>query len=483
MSLRRLVSIAASTPWSRRREDRQDADLSPIRGSSEDSAGAQPLLGGARTSAQMGSYQYGSVNDAGPSSEVSHSRRSSPEYRRHESTLNRVPEEQGADGDEEEDAEQSEEVEWDLEERGLYPGSYRRVLVLYSFVPITAILVVLLLAFAPELFWPITSPRPSPYPQLYPFPLPEVLLSSAMWSMAYLFRLPLYSGVSSILGAVDPFFTTFLFNVVHTIVFNFLRITSLPILGIRQKMQYSRPTWRDPVFRSVWWLSLGWAIIDVIVGIAQSYAQLALYRNVMVPEDRIAEILASSSAEESRTNLLSSSDEVLPLTLSPRHDAPPNGACPGENGKRVRLVPGNTRSLDEAIRLAVDKDLEQLVNLKEREDLEEIYGFPVIRIPVFVSCLQRLDSILLSTGNTLVLSAAFLSSSLSLSVNATVEMPSTNRPFFIAFPIVMLMNLTMSLLHTPLILPRIGVHTTAYIGFLLGLGSFFAGLGLWGALA
>ena len=40
-------------------------------------------------------------------------------------------------------------------------------------------------------------------------------------------------------------------------------------------------------------------------------------------------------------------------------------------------------SLDDAIRLAVDQDLEQLVSLKEREDLEEIYGIPVIVRPPF----------------------------------------------------------------------------------------------------
>lgn len=251
-------------------------------------------------------------------------------------------------------------------------GSYRRTLTLYTFVPLTSLLMLLSFAFAPELFWPLQDPAPRPRPPLYPFPVLEVLLSSALWSMAYLLRLPLYSGVSFIFGAVDPLLTTVIFNILHAVIFNLLRITSLPILDIRQKMQYSRPTWRDPVFRSVWWLSLGWAIIDVIVGIAQSYSQLALYRSVMVPEDRIAEVLADGS----RTDPLSSSQEILPL--SPRHDNAGIGISAEESGKPVPSVPGNARSLDEAIRLAVDKDLEQLVNLKEREDLEEIYGFPVI---------------------------------------------------------------------------------------------------------
>ena len=41
-------------------------------------------------------------------------------------------------------------------------------------------------------------------------------------------------------------------------------------------------------------------------------------------------------------------------------------------------------SLEEAIRLAVDQDVEQLIHLQEREELEEVYGIPVI-VSVFVS--------------------------------------------------------------------------------------------------
>lgn len=107
------------------------------------------------------------------------------------------------------------------------------------------------------------------------------------------------------------------------------------------------------------------------------------------------------------------------------------------------------------------------------------------KIPVFVSCLQRIDSILLSTGITLTLSASYLHSALSIPSRdlSLLSIPTSNEPFIIAFPSILLLNLCLNLLHTPLILPRIGVHTTAYVGFLLGLGSFFVGLGLWGALA
>lgn len=83
----------------------------------------------------------------------------------------------------------------------------------------------------------------------------------------------------------------------------------------------------------------------------------------------------------------------------------------------------------------------------------------------------------------MTLAAAYLNSSLSLSITHLSLLPSTNRPFLIALPLILLLNLFFDLIHTPLILPRIGVHTTAYIGFLFGLGTMFTGLGLWGALA
>lgn len=105
------------------------------------------------------------------------------------------------------------------------------------------------------------------------------------------------------------------------------------------------------------------------------------------------------------------------------------------------------------------------------------------RIPVFISCLQRIDSILLSTGITLSLSASYLHSSLSQSIPHPDNTSSTNRPFLIALPLVLILNFFLNILYTPLILPRVGLHTTSYIGLLLGLGSFFTGLGLWDALS
>lgn len=126
MSLRRLVTVAAVAPFSRRAQSsRQDEDMSPLRGDGADGRDegmTQPLLKNVGV-VDLASpiREYGAVSHAGPSSESSQgSRRASPEVRRRESGLNRVPEELDAD---EAAAQEAEDAEWDLEERGLYPGA------------------------------------------------------------------------------------------------------------------------------------------------------------------------------------------------------------------------------------------------------------------------------------------------------------------------------------------------------------------------
>jgi hypothetical protein len=112
----------------------------------------------------------------------------------------------------------------------------------------------------------------------------------------------------------------------------------------------------------------------------------------------------------------------------------------------------------------------------------KISGHPQ-KIPVFISTLQRLSSIILSQGLSLLLSAAYLSSPISLQAErAPPTAVLSNRPFAITFPIVVVLHLLLSILHTPLVLPRIGLHTASYVGLIVGLGCMFAGLGVWKAL-
>jgi hypothetical protein len=146
------------------------------------------------------------------------------------------------------------------------------------------------------------------------------------------------------------------------------------------------------------------------------------------------------------------------------------------------------------------------MRLKNREELEEVYGIPVIRIPVFISCLHRLNAILSSLGITLFLTAAFMRSSLAYQFTpdphynppsfasaplggglspipiATHPFGPSNRTLWCTLPPILVVQTLLAMMHTPWILPRMGIHTFVYINLLISLGYFFGALGLWEVL-
>lgn len=83
-------------------------------------------------------------------------------------------------------------------------------------------------------------------------------------------------------------------------------------------------------------------------------------------------------------------------------------------------------------------------------------------------------------------------SSLSISPPSPIHHPETadvlheywtrshgETQLLITIPLAVILQWVLSLLHTPRILPRIGVQTFVYVGFMISLGVFFAGLGIW----
>ena len=294
----------------------------------------------------------------------------------------------------------------------------------------------------------------------------------------------------------------------------------------------------------MWWLALGWSLAEVAAGVAQGYETLALYRDVLVPESNARELVASALApstwplpqppppppatqngggSDNSPSPPRAADERLRESLSRGEDGGGgggSGACaevagsPPVRGRQLQSASRSawTAASDAEIRLEVDKDFDELVAVKAREELEELYGFPAIvsrrpddplslsltvlffgggmqRVPVFVSCLLRVASILLSLGIVLLLSAGYITSPLALSPIAENELTAiippcwSNGLFWGTFLGVCAVNWCLSLLHTPVFLPRVGVHVVAYLGLLVGLGMLFAGLGVWDALS
>ena len=112
---------------------------------------------------------------------------------------------------------------------------------------------------------------------------------------------------------------------------------------------------------------------------------------------------------------------------------------------------------------------------------------------MFILITQRLNSILLSLGLSCLLSAGFVYSGVHAQESNTFEenttlwtLKSLYAPpalLWKAFASVVFIHALLSLLHTPPILARIGVHSAAYAGVLVGLGVLFAGLGVWGVVS
>lgn len=95
-------------------------------------------------------------------------------------------------------------------------------------------------------------------------------------------------------------------------------------------------------------------------------------------------------------------------------------------------------------------------------------------IPVFVPLLHRIDSILLSLGLTLFLSAAYLPSPPFSSPHSvhTIPLPAT-------FILLTLIHAALGVLHAPPVLARVGLPAAAYSALLVALALAFGGAGVW----
>ncbi|KAJ3747884.1 hypothetical protein DFH05DRAFT_1482003 [Lentinula detonsa] len=488
---------------------------------------------------------------------------SSPERFRTDSSgyLDRVPEDGAVEFDgmnEDEEENDEEEIDEELESQGLYRGSYRRLLILYTFVPLTSAVFFTLLALLPTWAYPLqVAPN---FPSVLPFPLTELFVSAGLWCLSYMLRTPVYSlslFICTSCRLSHYSYSTVLSTVVHAIISLLLRIIAVPILLIPRYLIYEIPTWHDPAFKRVWWVALGWAAVEAIVAIKQGFESITLYRDVLVSdtqeEERFIEI-EDGATKLGRiygaTNQTTRSTEPSPASFAvgsstggflSANTVPQSGlaAAPdAESSANLERAPllqresrGSNTALETSLELRVEEDVDHLIAVRARGELEKYYGIPFIRIPAFIPCLQRVNALLFSLGVTLILSSAYLQSAILYSLqswythirldvhsadehsavyiipsNSPSTIPSletvissawpwspvqllqaplrrSNQMLMIAVPVVFVVQIILSLLHSQLVLPKAGVHTVVYIGSLVSLGVFFAGLGAWDALS
>ncbi len=187
--------------------------------------------------------------------------------------------------------------------------------------------------------------------------------------------------------------------------------------------RHNFPTWEDVAFKRVWWIALGWAAAEAVLGVKQGYENIALYKDVLVsvrksitkPDDTnhvafSADPLVSGAAGVSRGGTAATpSQNVGKRPLAEREDQGPqefprrrdhssslssiaSGAVCEDHiasamlGERRPLLTfsnsTNGPSLTKGNRILtedeVEQDLEELIRLKSREDLEDVYGMPFI---------------------------------------------------------------------------------------------------------
>lgn len=155
-------------------------------------------------------------------------------------------------------------------------------------------------------------------------------------------------------------------------------------------------TFYAPAFGRVWWLALGWSLAEVTAGVVQGYKTIALYRDVLVPEAEARELVASVVGVGTGALKNGGSDRAssrLRESLSRGEDGGPTvevAEPPVRSREQLQQerqeshrssLAASSEANDAEIRLEVDKDFDALLALKEREELEELYGIPAI-----VSC-------------------------------------------------------------------------------------------------
>ena len=365
-------------------------------------------------------------------------------------------------------------------------ASYRSMLLKYTLiVTLPSLLSLVFFAILKITVWPHS---------ISPSPIREILTAAAAWTVGFALRLPLFY-LATLFHTYVNRFTIVLSTFFQVLSEELLRLGVLLLLGIQLERRREEDgaggwegmwmdTW-DPAFTRVWWIAMGWAAADVVVGLTQGYDQLSLYKDVLPP-------YSSPSPHESpslsvRHSPTRAGKQPLRASISTTTD-PHSHSTPSTVVHSIQLS-------QDILTPDLESQISHLLALKTRAEIEDVYGSPLPNIPLFLMFLQRLDAVLLSLGLTLVLSAAYLSACVDEAPTPVVSAVAMARagggegptwaqvkavaPTFLALVGV---HFALGAIWTAGALPRIGMHTASYVGLLVSLGCFFAGLGGWGAL-
>jgi hypothetical protein len=235
---------------------------------------------------------------------------------------------------------------------------------MHAATPILSVLVIASLVLAPPFLFETAFP-PS-HPPLLPHPIPSVLFAASVWSLKHLIRIPLFSSFEY---AGLPSWAA---PAVHAVLSDVLRFFSVPLLfslscsiphddaGL-DALCHHAPSSRDPAFALAWFFALGWSATETSYAVYQTYEQLALYRDVLVPPPFLA---GPDEALYPREEVEAGSSAV------PRDYA--------EERRRSGMLTASPGGMADITEEMLEEELERLARVKARQELEEVYGMPIV---------------------------------------------------------------------------------------------------------
>jgi hypothetical protein len=231
---------------------------------------------------------------------------------------------------------------------------------MHAATPILSVLVIASLVLAPPFLFETAFP-PS-HPPLLPHPIPSILFAASVWSLKHLIRIPLFSSFEY---AGLPSWAA---PAAHAVLSDALRFFSVPLLFSLSCSTphddarcHPAPSSRDPAFALAWFFALGWSATETSYAVYQTYEQLALYRDVLVPPP-----------------FLAGPDEAL----YPREEAEAGrSAVPrdyAEERRRSGMLTASPGGMADITEEMLEEELERLARVKARQELEEVYGMPIV---------------------------------------------------------------------------------------------------------
>ncbi|KAG8734531.1 hypothetical protein FRC11_000019 [Ceratobasidium sp. 423] len=333
--------------------------------------------------------------------------------------------------------------------------TYSQVMRSFSLVPLTCIWVLIGLGCLITFAW-APSPDDPHWTKNYPYK-PNVrafLVGAAGWIVAYACRGPIYFMIT-FGGRWASLTSVLLASFLSVGAQEALRLGVLVLLNIHLHKWSGHPEWvprptpQDQAFRDVWWVALGWITSEATLSVFQGFDQLSLYKELFDARDRDEETLKDNTTNGHAAHYGAVAHRSVP------------SSTPDDDVKRTATIsPPDTH---------YDDEFAQSIQSRDREALELVFGVPLPNIPVFISCLQRVDAQILSLGLTLFVSIAYVSTDRPLEIRALI------------FGLVVLLHSLLTVVWAEL-LPRAGIHIVSYASLFVALGTFFGGLALWGAL-